>query len=60
MIKNLLKWNNKLISQVELLSLRHLSDYVGMERIKEFPEFNLYLVQLMNFNFVVLKVKKEN
>ena len=59
MISKLLKFNNKFISNKELLGFRHLSDYVGMERIKEFNSFNLYLVHFRNDNFIIVKVVKD-
>lgn len=58
MLSKLLKLNNTTMTQKELLSLRHLSDYVGMQRIREYPKFNLYLIVLVNYNFMVVKVEK--
>lgn len=59
MISKLLKMNNKTISNLELLSLRHLSDYVCMRKIAETKDYNLYLVQLVNDNFIVVKVVQD-
>lgn len=59
MISKLLKFNNKVISNIELLSFRHLSDYVSMKMIDEYDNFNLYLVHFRNDNFIIVKVVKD-
>ena len=56
MINKLLKLNNRNITNMDLLSIRHLSDYVSMRRIEERDNFNLYLIHFKNDNFIVVKV----
>ena len=56
MINKLLKLNNQNITHVDLLSIRHLNDYVSMRKIEECGNFNLYLIRLRNDNFIVVKV----
>ena len=56
MINKLLKLNNQNITHVDLLSIRHLNDYVSMKKIEECDNFNLYLIHLRNDNFIVVKV----
>ena len=56
MIRKLLKLNNQNITHMDLLSIRHLNDYVSMRMVEEHDNFNLYLIRLKNDNFIVVKV----
>lgn len=59
MITKLLKLNNKTITNMDLLNLRYYNDYVGLETIKELDSgMRLVLVQLRNYNYFVVKVRR--
>lgn len=60
MIKQLLKFNNKCISHLQLLGFRHFSDYAGMRRIYERPSYDVYVVELKNANYFTVKVVKND
>lgn len=58
-LQKLLKMNNSIISNIDLLNIRHLHDYVGLETIKELDNnTRLVLIELVNNNFLVVKVTK--
>lgn len=56
-MQKLLKLNNKTLTNRELLQLRYLNDYVGLETIKQLDNgLRLVLIQLKNNNFITVKV----
>lgn len=56
-MQKLLKLNNKILTNRELLQLRYLNDYVGLETIKQLDNgLRLVLIQLKNNNFITVKV----
>lgn len=56
-MQKILKLNNKILTNMELLQLRYLNDYVGLETIKQLDNgLRLVLVHLKNNNFITVKV----
>lgn len=56
-MQKILKLNNKTLTNMELLQLRYLNDYVGLETIKQLDNgLRLVLVHLKNNNFITVKV----
>lgn len=57
-LQKLLKLNNSTITNIDLLNIQHVNDYVGLETIKYLDDnLRLVLIHLRNNNFIVVKVK---
>ena len=57
MIRQLIKfYNNKTISNIQLVGLMDYTDYVGIKLVETKSDYNVYLVELKNANYFVVKV----
>lgn len=60
MIRQLLKFNNKCISHLQLLGFRHFEEYVTMKRVYERADYDVYIIELSGNNYFTVKVGVEN